>query len=120
MYLTGKHRVAHKPNSKPKEEYMVQLEEEEEEEQEEEEEKESGDGENSKAVLTEEELWARLDELERLEEEQDERDRWAINSIPPSLFVCRIQDEVNKTLIIFKTLKVGVSLRRSYWRVKFK
>ncbi|XP_060779714.1 unconventional prefoldin RPB5 interactor 1 [Neoarius graeffei] len=61
----GKHRVAHKPNSKPKEEYVVQLEEEE----------EDVDEGNSQGVLTEEELWARLDELERLEEEQDERDR---------------------------------------------
>ncbi|MCI4379106.1 hypothetical protein PGIGA_G00224150 [Pangasianodon gigas] len=65
----GKHRVAHKPNSKPKEEYVLQLEEEEEEAN------ESVDEGNSKGVLTEEELWARLDELERLEEEQDERDR---------------------------------------------
>ncbi|TSK38484.1 Unconventional prefoldin RPB5 interactor [Bagarius yarrelli] len=61
----GKHRVAHKPNTKPKEEYVVQLEEEE----------EHVDEVNSKGVLTEEELWARLDELERLEEEQDDRDR---------------------------------------------
>lgn len=65
VYLTGTHRVAHKPNSKPKEEYVVQLEDEE----------ECIDGGISKAVLTEEELWARLNELERLEEEQDERDR---------------------------------------------
>lgn len=65
--LTGKHRVAHKPNSKPKEEYVIQQEEEEEEKHENEE--------NINGVLTEEELWARLDELERLEEEQDERDR---------------------------------------------
>lgn len=65
VFLTGKHRVAHKPNSKPKEEYVVQLEEEE----------EDVDEGNSKGVLTAEELWARLDELERLEEEQDERDR---------------------------------------------
>ncbi|XP_046720276.1 unconventional prefoldin RPB5 interactor 1 isoform X3 [Silurus meridionalis] len=63
----GKHRVAHKTNSKPKEEYMVQLEEEEEED-------DSMDA-GSKRVLSEEELWVRLDELERLEEEQDERDR---------------------------------------------
>lgn len=65
VFLTGTHRVAHKPNSKPKEEYVVQLEEEE----------EDVDEGNGKGVLTEEELWARLDELERLEEEQDERDR---------------------------------------------
>ncbi|KAF5897511.1 unconventional prefoldin RPB5 interactor 1 [Clarias magur] len=64
----GKHRVAHKPKSRPKEEYVVNFEEEGEEE-------ESLDGGNGKGVLTEEELWARLDELERLEEEQDERDR---------------------------------------------
>ncbi|GAA6101878.1 unconventional prefoldin RPB5 interactor 1 isoform X1 [Tachysurus ichikawai] len=67
----GKQRVANKPNSKPKEEYVVQIEEEEEEE----EEGKNVDGGNSKGVLTEEELWARLDELERLEEEQDERER---------------------------------------------
>lgn len=66
--LTGKHRVAHKPKSRPKEEYVVHFEEEGEEE-------ESLDGGNGKGVLTEDELWARLDELERLEEEQDERDR---------------------------------------------
>ncbi|XP_017545011.1 unconventional prefoldin RPB5 interactor 1 [Pygocentrus nattereri] len=60
----GKHRMAHKPNSKPKEEYVVQLEEDIRE-----------DGESNKGVLSEDELWARLDELERLEEEQDERDR---------------------------------------------
>lgn len=49
---------------------MVQLEEEEEEVED-----ESVNGGNGKGVLTEEELWARLDELERLEEEQDERER---------------------------------------------
>ncbi|KAF4091668.1 hypothetical protein AMELA_G00039600 [Ameiurus melas] len=68
--IRGKHRVAHKPNSKPKEPYMVQLEEEEEEVED-----EHVNGGNGKGVLTEEELWARLDELERLEEEQDERER---------------------------------------------
>lgn len=62
--------MAHKPYSKPKEPYMVQLEEEEEEVED-----ESVNGGNGKGVLTEEELWARLDELERLEEEQDERER---------------------------------------------
>lgn len=65
--MSGKHRVAHKPNSKPKEEYVLQLEEDEREE--------GGDGDSSNKVLSEEELWTRLDELERLEEEQDERDR---------------------------------------------
>lgn len=39
------------------------------------EEEEEKDGGSSKGVLTEEELWRRLDELERLEELQDERDR---------------------------------------------
>ncbi|XP_066541683.1 unconventional prefoldin RPB5 interactor 1 [Hoplias malabaricus] len=62
-FTKGKHRVAHKPNSRPKEEYVLQTEE------------ESKDKESSKGVLSEDELWARLDELERLEEEQDERDR---------------------------------------------
>ncbi|XP_062860842.1 unconventional prefoldin RPB5 interactor 1 [Trichomycterus rosablanca] len=60
----GKHRMAHMPNSKPKEEYVVQLEEE-----------TRQNGESFKEKLSEEELWARLDELDRLEEEQDERDR---------------------------------------------
>lgn len=68
----GKHRVAHKPKSKPKEEYVVPLEEEEGGEIEED---EGEDGESSNRVLSEEELWARLDELERMEDEQDERDR---------------------------------------------
>ncbi|XP_034542448.1 unconventional prefoldin RPB5 interactor 1 [Notolabrus celidotus] len=72
----GKHRVAHKPNSKPKFEVVLDLKEEEEEEDEE----ESGDGESRKSVLTEEELWARLDELEKLEELQDEQDRFSDNA----------------------------------------
>ncbi|XP_030645968.1 unconventional prefoldin RPB5 interactor 1 [Chanos chanos] len=57
----GKQRLAHKPHSKPKEEYVLELEE--------------GDGGGHRGLLSEEELWARLDELERLEEEQDEQDR---------------------------------------------
>ncbi|XP_073671878.1 unconventional prefoldin RPB5 interactor 1 isoform X2 [Paramisgurnus dabryanus] len=62
----GKHRLAHKPNSKPKQEYMlgpVQ--------------KDNGeeDGVLNKGLLSEEELWARLDELEHMEEMQDERYR---------------------------------------------
>lgn len=36
---------------------------------------ESGDGGSRNGTLTEEELWARLDELEKLEELQDEQDR---------------------------------------------
>ncbi|XP_023811878.1 unconventional prefoldin RPB5 interactor 1 [Oryzias latipes] len=59
----GKQRIAHKPNSKPKLDVVVDL-------NEEEEEKEGGTG-----TMTEEELWRRLDELERLEELQDEQDR---------------------------------------------
>uniref|UniRef100_A0A4W4FNR0 Protein phosphatase 1 regulatory subunit 19 n=1 Tax=Electrophorus electricus TaxID=8005 RepID=A0A4W4FNR0_ELEEL len=62
----GKPRVAHKPNSKPKEEYVLQLKEEQ---------WEGEGGASQGGVLSETELWARLDELERLEEEQDERDR---------------------------------------------
>lgn len=63
LLLTGKQRIAHKPNSKPKLDVVVDL-------NEEEEEKEGGTG-----TMTEEELWRRLDELERLEELQDEQDR---------------------------------------------
>lgn len=36
---------------------------------------EGRDEESRKGILTEEELWARLDELEKLEELQDEQDR---------------------------------------------
>lgn len=64
--LTGKQRIAHKPNSKPKLDAVLDLKEEEEEE---------NDEGSRKSVLTEEELWARLDELEKLEELQDEQDR---------------------------------------------
>ncbi|RVE72260.1 hypothetical protein OJAV_G00059970 [Oryzias javanicus] len=65
----GKQRIAHKPNSKPKLDVVFDLKEEEEEE-----EKDGGGG-GGKGVLTEEELWRRLDELERLEGLQDEEDR---------------------------------------------
>ncbi|XP_056137623.1 unconventional prefoldin RPB5 interactor 1 [Lampris incognitus] len=64
----GSHRVAHKPNSKPKMDAVLDLEEEGENGG------GGGDGEHRK-VMSEEELWARLDELERLEEEQDEHYR---------------------------------------------
>lgn len=40
-----------------------------------EEDEEGNDGGGRKGILTEEELWARLDELEKLEELQDEQDR---------------------------------------------
>nr|XP_020495438.1 unconventional prefoldin RPB5 interactor 1 [Labrus bergylta] len=69
----GKQRIAHKPNSKPKCEAVLDLKEEEEEEDEDEE--EGRDGGSRRAVLTEEELWARLDELEKQEELRDEQDR---------------------------------------------
>lgn len=59
--------MAHKPNSKPKQEYLLELKEEKE--------KKEDDEERKTGVLSEEELWARLDELEREEELQDERYR---------------------------------------------
>ncbi|XP_059191628.1 unconventional prefoldin RPB5 interactor 1 isoform X2 [Centropristis striata] len=68
----GKQRIAHKPNSKPKLDAVLDLKEEDEEE--------GGDGESRKGVMTEEELWARLDELEKLEELQDEQDRLSDNA----------------------------------------
>lgn len=67
--LTGKQRIAHKPNSKPKLDAVLDLREDEENEG------EGRDEESRKGILTEEELWARLDELEKLEELQDEQDR---------------------------------------------
>ncbi len=67
---SGKQRIAHKPNSKPKLEAVLDLKEEDEEN-----ERKGGDVWSRKGVLTEEELWARLDELEKLEELQDEQDR---------------------------------------------
>ncbi|XP_077049628.1 unconventional prefoldin RPB5 interactor 1 [Siphateles boraxobius] len=63
----GKHRLAHKPNSKPKQEYVLDLKEDKEEEE--------VDEERKTGVLSEEELWARLDDLERQEELQDARYR---------------------------------------------
>ncbi|CAL8262967.1 unnamed protein product [Merluccius merluccius] len=65
----GKNRVAHKPNSKPKLNTVLDLEEVEEEGK-----GGEGDGEYNK-ILSEEELWARLDQLEKLEKQQDEEDR---------------------------------------------
>ncbi|XP_077372750.1 unconventional prefoldin RPB5 interactor 1 isoform X1 [Festucalex cinctus] len=64
----GKRRVAHRPNSKPKLETVLDLEEENE-----------GSGEevqqhgSTKSFMTQEELWARLDELEKIEELENER-----------------------------------------------
>ncbi|KAM3609685.1 uncharacterized protein V6R79_018505 [Siganus canaliculatus] len=68
----GKQRVAHKPNSKPKLDAVIDLKDEDEEK--------GIDGGNTKGILTEEELWARLDELEKLEELQDEQDRLSDNA----------------------------------------
>lgn len=62
----GKRRIAHRPNSKPKLDAVLDLKEEDEE---------GNDGGGGKGILTEEELWARLDELEKLEALQDEQDR---------------------------------------------
>ncbi|KAG7244452.1 hypothetical protein INR49_030104 [Caranx melampygus] len=70
----GRQRVAHKPNSKPKLDAIFDLKEEDENDE------EGGDGGSRKSVLTEEELWARLDELEKLEELQDEQDRLSDNA----------------------------------------
>lgn len=66
----GKPRIAHKPKSKPKLDAVLDLKEEDEEDE----------GEVRKSVLTEEELWARLDKLEKLEELQDEQDRLSDNA----------------------------------------
>ncbi|KAG7468609.1 hypothetical protein MATL_G00144910 [Megalops atlanticus] len=60
----GKRRLAHKPNSKPKVEHVVEVQEE-----------EGGGSGGGRGVLSEEELWARLDELEAQEEQLDEQDR---------------------------------------------
>ncbi|KAG7270728.1 hypothetical protein CRUP_026326, partial [Coryphaenoides rupestris] len=68
----GKHRLAHKHNSKPKLDTVLDLEEVEEEGK-------GGEGnepyEPYSKILSEDELWARLDKLEKLEEEHDEEDR---------------------------------------------
>ncbi|KAM3870074.1 unconventional prefoldin RPB5 interactor 1 [Diretmus argenteus] len=66
----GKCRVAHKANSKPKADAVLDLKEEE---------GENGGG-RRRGILTEEELWARLDELEKQDEQQDEQDRMSFNA----------------------------------------
>ncbi|XP_068459710.1 unconventional prefoldin RPB5 interactor 1 [Clinocottus analis] len=71
----GKQRKAHKPNSKPKLDAVLDLKEEAEEKEE-----QSGDGWSGKGTTSEEELWARLDELEKLEELQDDQDRLSYNA----------------------------------------
>ncbi|KAI1889951.1 hypothetical protein AGOR_G00168200 [Albula goreensis] len=63
----GKRRVAHKPNSKPKVEDVLEL-------SEEGEELRGGPG-GGQGILSEEELWAKLDELEAQEEQLNEQDR---------------------------------------------
>ncbi|XP_028307300.1 unconventional prefoldin RPB5 interactor 1 [Gouania willdenowi] len=72
----GKQRIAHKLNSKPKLDSVLDLKDENEEEVKGEKEEAGG----KKSVLTEEELWTRLDELEKLEELQDEQDRLSDNA----------------------------------------
>ncbi|KAF7667403.1 hypothetical protein LDENG_00063450 [Lucifuga dentata] len=62
----GKRRIAHKPNSKPKVDAVLDVKEE--------------NGEGRKRSKMEEELWARLDELEKLEELQDEQHRLSDNA----------------------------------------
>ncbi|KAM7414199.1 hypothetical protein PAMA_019153 [Pampus argenteus] len=71
----GKQRLAHKPNSKPKLDAVLDLEEEDKEN-----EGEDRVGGSRKGVMTKEDLWARLDELEKLEELQDEQDRLSDNA----------------------------------------
>jgi hypothetical protein len=61
----GKQRVALKPHTKPKMEAVVKMEEGGGE----------GDGGSRREVLSEEELWARLDELEAKEKLEEEHDR---------------------------------------------
>ncbi|XP_053742610.1 unconventional prefoldin RPB5 interactor 1 [Synchiropus splendidus] len=63
----GKQRIAHKPNSKPKLDAVLDLEEEEE--------KDDGQKGSRNGIMSEEELWARLDELEKQEELEDEQER---------------------------------------------
>ena len=70
MVSKGKLRVALKPHSKPKMEAVVKIEEEEDEEG-----SGEGDGGSRRRVLSEEELWARLDELEAQEEQEEEHHR---------------------------------------------
>lgn len=70
----GKQRMAHKPSSKPKQDVFFDFKEEDEENEE-----ESRDSGSRKCIMTEEELWARLDELEKLEELQDEQDKLSDN-----------------------------------------
>ncbi|XP_029010830.1 unconventional prefoldin RPB5 interactor 1 [Betta splendens] len=68
----GRQRIAHKPNSKPKSDVLIDLKEGDGDE--------GRDGESRKGAMTEEELWARLDELEKLEALQDEQDRLSDNA----------------------------------------
>ncbi|KAK5867730.1 hypothetical protein PBY51_012195 [Eleginops maclovinus] len=71
----GRKRIAHKPNSKPKLDAILDLKEEEEED-----ENKGEDGGKRVGTITEEELWARLDELEKLEQQQDDQDRLSDNA----------------------------------------
>ncbi|XP_054633312.1 unconventional prefoldin RPB5 interactor 1 isoform X2 [Dunckerocampus dactyliophorus] len=71
----GKHRVAHKPHSKPKVDTVLDLEEDSNESGE-----EAHKNGTTNAFMTQQELWARLDELEKLEELHNERDRLSDNA----------------------------------------
>lgn len=70
LALEAKHRVAHKPNSMPKADAVLDL-----RELDGKTGREGEDEGGQQSVMTEEELWARLDELEKLEALQDEQDR---------------------------------------------
>uniref|UniRef100_A0A3P8VGU2 URI1 prefoldin like chaperone n=1 Tax=Cynoglossus semilaevis TaxID=244447 RepID=A0A3P8VGU2_CYNSE len=67
-------RIAHKPNSKPKLDAILDVKEEDEEIDED----DTAEG-SRKGILSEEELWARLDELEKLEKLEEEQDRLSDN-----------------------------------------
>ncbi|MBN3305960.1 RMP protein, partial [Amia calva] len=66
----GKQRLAHKPNSKPKIQDFFESNVEGEE----------GDSKGMSSLLSEEDLWARLDELEAQEEQLDHQDRMSDNA----------------------------------------
>ncbi|XP_039619093.1 unconventional prefoldin RPB5 interactor 1 [Polypterus senegalus] len=68
IFTKGKHRTAHKPFSKPKVQEVFESD------------IENGKGsKSSSGILSEEELWARLDELEAEEEMLDEHERISFN-----------------------------------------
>ncbi|CAN9498754.1 unnamed protein product [Ophioblennius macclurei] len=77
----GKQRIAHKPNSQPKRDAVLDLREEDDDVNGDEGgDNSGGGGEGRQGVMTEEELWARLDELEKMEALEDEQDRLSDNA----------------------------------------